>query len=317
MTTVADGLFQYGGMPVGFGLLGSKVFSVPNKTQKKGRAWFVDASSGVDGDGRSPGKAFATMERAFNSLASGDVIYLVGKVTEQLVTPAQIFDVTVVGCGNRPRHADATPAGGNWAAAQWGPPASGAVAGQATVRVIQQGWRFYNILFTMQGATAAGVELVRNADAGDAERDASHCEILGCRFAGAGIGVGIGAAAFTELLFNVLIQGNTFGPSLTTAIGGVGQLNEAQILENFFNMNTNHINVSAQGSLIARNYLGTFTTSGIDLSGGIGTDMNIVTGNFLSGAYSVVGGYVVHNAADDWGANWNSAGPGWTVADPA
>lgn len=317
MTTVADGLFQYGGMPVGSSLLTNKIFSVSNKTQKKGRAWFVDASSGQSGNGRSPDKPFSTMALAFSHLASGDIIYLVGKVTEQLVTPAQIFDVTVVGCGNRPRHADATPAGGNWAAAQWAPPASGAVSGQATVRVLQQGWRFANILFTMESATAGGIELVRDTGSGNAERDASHCEILGCRFAGAGIGVKLGAAGFTEMPNFLLIQGCRFETALTTAIGGSGQTNYSQILDNFFNLNTNHIKASINGSLIARNFLNTFTTSGIDLSGGINSDRNVVTQNYLSGTYSIGGGYKVHHANDDWGGNWNTGVGTFTTADPA
>ena len=112
MTTFADGVYQYGGMPVGNDFMVSKVFSTPIK----GRAWFVDTSYGGNGTGKSPKTAFSTMQRAFDNVQSGDVIYFVGKVTEQLVTPVQVFDVTVVGAGNRPRHADATPDGGNHAA---------------------------------------------------------------------------------------------------------------------------------------------------------------------------------------------------------
>ncbi len=312
MTTVADGLYQYGGMPVGNSLVTNKIFSTPTK----GRAWFVDTAYGGNGDGKSPKTAFSTMARAFSAIASGDVIYFVGKVQEQLVTPAQVFDVTIVGAGNRPRHADSSPTNGNLAASQWGAPASGGVTGQATVRVLQQGWRFVNILFTANDSTAACIELVRNAALGDLERDASHAEVIGCRFAGAGIGIGIGAASFTELVFNVNVRESTFS-GLTTGIGGVGQLNEAQILDNRFIQNTNHIKVSAEGSVISGNILAGFTTKGIDLSGGIGTDANIVTKNYLSGTYSSVGGYTVHNAADEWAGNFNTLAGGITVADPA
>ena len=98
MTTVADGLFQYGGAPVGVNPVYNKIFST-KYPERKGRAWFVDASSGVDGNGTSPGQAFATMEGAFNVLASGDIIYAIGNITEQLVTPVQIFDVTIAGVG--------------------------------------------------------------------------------------------------------------------------------------------------------------------------------------------------------------------------
>lgn len=312
MTTVADGLFQFGGSPVGTSLMTTKIFS----TKTKGRAWFVDPNYGRNGNGRSPGEAFSTMQRAFNSVASGDIIYFVGKITEQLVTPVQVFDVTVVGCGNLPRHADATPAGGNYAASQWGPPASGGVAAQATVRVLQQGWRFMNILFTMIDANAGGIELVRNADAGDAERDASHAQILGCRFAGAGIGVKAGATSFTELVFNARVEGNTFN-GCTFGIGGAGQFNQAQIVNNFFNQNTNNIDVAMEGSMIVDNVLSTFTTASINLAGGIGTDPNIITKNYLSGTYSNAGGYTSHDSGDEWAGNFNTLAGGITVADPA
>jgi hypothetical protein len=320
MTTVADGLFQYGGMPVGMGLSVNKIFSAPNGFQKKGRAWFVDAAYGGDGNGRSPEKAFATMGRAFDNVASGDIIYFVGKVQEQLVTPVQIFDVTVVGCGNRPRHADSTPAGGNWAASQWGAPASGAVAGQATVRVLQQGWRFMNILFTMQGTTAAGVEVVRNAGAGDAERDGSHCEILGCRFSGAGVGVRSGVAGlFTEIAFNVKVQGNTFNGNTLSMSGAAGFGGNAwQIFGNVFWGNTANITMALANSFIVNNYIGPFTPSansgGIDLNGG--TAGNVVTLNYLSGTYSEAGGYRAAGGGDEWAANMNVISGGWTAADP-
>lgn len=319
MTTVADGLFQYGGMPVSpGGFDATKLFCTnASGVQKKGRAWFVDGSSGVDGDGRSPAQAFATMEQAFDRVASGDIIYFVGKIQEQLVTPVQIFDVTVVGCGNRPRHADATPAGGNWAAAQWGAP-SGGTAAQATVRVIQQGWRFVNILFTAIDANAACVEVVRNAGSGDDERDGSHCEILNCRFAGAGIGVRSGVAgSFTEIAFNVLVQNCTFN-NMTLAMSGING-NGWQIRNNTFFGNTANITMALQNSFIVGNMIGPFTAAansgGIDLTGG--TAGNVVTLNYLSGTYSNAGGYVAAGGADEWAGNMNVIAGGWTAADPA
>ena len=320
MTTVADGLFQYGGQPVGGSLSLQKLFSTPNGIEHKGRAWFVDASSGSNGDGTSPQRAFSTMQKAFNAIASGDIIYFVGKVTEQLVTPVQVFDVTVVGCGNRPRHADAVPAGGNWAASQWGPPASGAVSGQATVRVLQQGWRFVNILFTMQGTTAAGVEVVRNAGADDAERDASHCEILGCKFAGAGIGIRSGVAgSFTENTTNVLVEGNTFLSSTTAILqtAGFGGLNW-QIKNNDFITCTNDITGPFTGTKIFGNRMSLAPTACIVLTGG-GT--NMVNGNYLAGTYAA-GTLYAAGTSDNWNGNFTgsdaqtaSAGVSYAVPD--
>lgn len=69
MTTVSDGLYQYGGVPVG------GMFT-------PGRAIFVRPSTGSDGDnGKSPNKAVKTLSKAL-SLATankGDVVYLIAE----------------------------------------------------------------------------------------------------------------------------------------------------------------------------------------------------------------------------------------------
>jgi hypothetical protein len=72
MTTVADGLFQYGGMPVGPGsVLGLQT----------GRWFFVDPTSGTDGNsGRSPDRALKTLYAAHALMRDGynDVCVLIG-----------------------------------------------------------------------------------------------------------------------------------------------------------------------------------------------------------------------------------------------
>jgi hypothetical protein len=72
MTTVADGLYQYGGMPVGPGsIMGLQA----------GNWFFVDPVNGADGNsGRSPARAFATLYAAHAAMVSGnnDVCVLIG-----------------------------------------------------------------------------------------------------------------------------------------------------------------------------------------------------------------------------------------------
>jgi hypothetical protein len=279
---------------------------------RKGPDWYVDASRTASGDGTEWGQAFKTMAEAFNRLIGGETIRFAGTIREQLVTPVQVFDVRIIGAGNRPRHADSTPSGGNLYASSWRPPASGAVSGKATVRVLQQGWSFENILFTMESATAAGVEVVRDAGAGNAERDGSHCSVLGCRFAGAGIGVRSGVAGlFTEIAFNVLVEGNTFHDN-TKAISGING-NAWQIVDNIFRGNTNHIVAAFQNTQIIGNIMGSFTTGSIDLTGGGG--LNQVSLNVLSGTYADGAAYRKSNANDNW--NGNFASTGVTAAVPA
>jgi len=71
MTTVADGLFQYGGMPVG----------MPLFLGKSSKAFFVDPVNGSDGNpGTSPKHALASLYRAHTLMTSGnnDVCFLIG-----------------------------------------------------------------------------------------------------------------------------------------------------------------------------------------------------------------------------------------------
>jgi len=74
MTTFADGLFQYGGMPVGPG-------GVPPFLGRYSKTFFVDPVNGADGNpGTSPQQALATLYRAHALMTSGnnDVCYLIG-----------------------------------------------------------------------------------------------------------------------------------------------------------------------------------------------------------------------------------------------
>ena len=76
MTTVADGLFQYGGIPVGAGVM------VPFGPSSK--AFFVDPANGAAGnDGLTPQTAVASVATAYAKTTSGnnDVVYMIGGAT--------------------------------------------------------------------------------------------------------------------------------------------------------------------------------------------------------------------------------------------
>jgi hypothetical protein len=318
ITNFPDGAYSFG-VPVG---AQSKIVAAAPGA----RTWFVNANStipnaywvpGSDGNsGLSPQSPFLTMAKAFTMISDGDVINFIGKFTEQLVTPVQVFDVWINGCGNRPRHADSTPDGGQFGAAQWAPPASGGTAGQATLRVLQQGWRFTNFLMTAIDTNSACLELVRNAASGDDERDASHASIYGVRFSGAGVGIRSGATSYTELVYNVEVANCQFD-NMTYAMRSTVEANQWYIHDNFFAGNTNQIIMVARNFCIKNNSIGAFTAAansgGIDLNGGTGS--NQVCFNNLSGTYSIAGGYRVANSNDNWYGNASSAG--FTSADPA
>jgi hypothetical protein len=209
----------------GLGYVGSRAFieGVPvSRDVAKGTIWFVDAANGLDtNDGKSWNNAFLTMSKAFTSLVSGDIIVFSGKVREQLTTPVQIFDITIIGAGNRPRHADSAPANGDYASNTWTTPTS-PTAATPLCKVLQQGWRFENVLFA--GPTdAACVLLFRDGGSGNDERDASHAEFYNCRFASGQDGIedsgGCGHVGIYDSYFTDLT-----GVALKQTVGaGIGQ----------------------------------------------------------------------------------------------
>ncbi len=266
---------------------------------RKGQDWYVDASRSGTGSGKSWDDAFLTMTEAFAKIGSGDSIYFVGKVNEQLTTPVQVFDVRVIGMGNRPRHADSTPSGGNTHAAQWA--AASLTAATANVRVLQQGWSFENILFSMVDTNAAAIEFVRNAASGDSERDASHAVVSGCRFAGAGVGIRINASGFSENLNGIVVEDCQFNDN-TTSISG-GGLFRAVIRDNIFKDNTNAVVLTMDNSYVYGNLFGTFTTKSLNLTAGTGAGLNVVTKNHFTGDYSTSSGHYLSATNDDWVGN--------------
>lgn len=281
--------------------------------EPQGNVWYVDANV-TGGDGKSLTTAFSTMQAAFNALASGDTIYFRGKIREQLVTPANVFDVSVIGLGNRPHHADSTPNGGQKAANTWAAPAS-PVAGQALVRVIQQGWRFENILFA-GAAGIASINFVRNADAGDLERDASHGIVRGCRFAGVAstdFGIKFGGTSFTEIVNNTMIEDNDF-VSCATAIGlhSANLATVAKVIGNRFQTCTNDIVGVGYACRIIGNVMSLAPTKCINFTGETGN--NQVHGNYLPGTYAN-GTLYAPATGDNWNGNYASTGV--TAAVPA
>lgn len=223
-----------------------------------GKSWYVDALSGntSDTDGNTWQSAFGTMAQAFAKLSSGDRIYFKGKVREQLDTPVNIFDVTIIGIGNRPHHADATPAGGNIGQNSWTPPAS-PTAATPLLNIRQQGWKLINILF-QPPTDAEAVRLYRNGGAGDLERDASHATVVGCRFAGGMDGIGSSGQPFNvRLAYNIFHDQTGFALRQSTTIADAGIANPLQweVMYNRF-LSTNNVKMAFEKAWIQYNEFG-------------------------------------------------------------
>lgn len=98
MTTFADGLYQFGGQPVGSGL-----------PPTPGNVYFVNYGTGVNaGSGKSPNSPWQTIEYAYSQVTSGqdDIIVLQGSSTHVLsamldVTKSRVHFIGIDGTGGR------------------------------------------------------------------------------------------------------------------------------------------------------------------------------------------------------------------------
>ncbi len=194
--------------------------------------------------------SFTTMK---THLRSRDVIVLGGVLREQAVSPAGVYDVSIIGAANLPRQATSggVPTGGG---ATWMAPASGAVAATPLLEIIGAGWSVENIAFTPH-TSSAGIRLTRSATV-DAT-DASHFTIKNCVFAANGGSGQIGIEDNGGSSFGV-VDGNWFESLTGTAIKGISTASNVpqlwQISNNRFNGNTNAIGMSLNDGLVISNY---------------------------------------------------------------
>jgi hypothetical protein len=283
---------------------------VPQGINPYGNVWFVDGN-GNAGSGTSPEDSFATMAAAFAAVGSGDTIFMKGNIREELETPEGIFDVTIIGCGNQPRHADAHTGNNGYSAATWKTPASPTAATPLLI-IQQQGWKISGILFDGP-SDAAAIQIFRDGGSGDDERDGSHAWLTGNKFVAAQNHIELKGGPSQVVIDNNLLFGATAASLLYTVGAGIGTNNYHRITNNVFMQNASHIVLTLAYGTVAGNTIGRFTTAGIDLRSG---EYNAVWMNQLSGTYSNVGGYYA-GSNDEWGGNFNSLAGGVTASDPA
>ena len=273
---------------------------------------FVDAYAGSDGaGGDSWESAYKTMNTAFGRVKSGGRIYFVGKLTEHLTTPVQVFDVQVIGGqGTRPRHDDSQPypdgsAGGtaakNHANATWAQPSS-PTAATPNVKVMQQGWRFENIVF-VGPSDAACVLLFRDGGADSDERDASHAEFYNCRFASGQDGIEDSGGSGHVGIYNCFFTDLTGVALKQTTGAGIGQpYFRWHAVDNRFEDCPSLTTAKAAQHFEFRDNIVTFAgavTVGFDFTSG---KQNVVVGNkfnVLAADFDPAGGFT-GTATDIW-----------------
>ena len=270
-----------------------------------GTVWYVDAKTGSDSrDGDTWDTALSTMAEVFTRLKSGDTILFRGKVKEQVTTPAGVFDVTIIGAANRPRHPDNhTESNGlrGSSSAGWLSPDS-ATASTPLLKIQQQGWKVVNVLFGAGPASTASVLVFRDGGAGDAERDASHAYFLGCRWSAPVIAIQDSGGCFNVRIEDCKIHGATTAAINNVTGAGIGTLLHWEILRNQILDNAIGIDLSSDQAVIQGNVIGKHTTYGIDLNGG---SYNMVNGNWLQGDYTTDTGQYRAGSNDNWAGNFS------------
>lgn len=281
--------------------------------------WFVDPQHGSNqADGRDPRSPLSTIAGALAKCVSGDTIYFVGNVREEVVGSNLLEDISIIGMSNRPRHADHARDGiGNGAqGASWRQAAShGATTPLLEIR--GQGWHLENFLM-VPPSDAAAVKLKRNALSDVSEYDASHFSAKGVRFVGGQSGIEDSGGHFNVLIEDCIFQANTDGiKTLDTAVAVPLQW---EIRGCHFSQNTHHIRVSAAYWNIHHNAFGKFTTTGLNLTFIAGNDAaelaNLIWNNLLSGSYSSPSYVEGGGNTDEWGGNYNVISGGVTAAQP-
>jgi len=242
-----------------------------------GKNIYVDRLSGRAGNGgTSWSDAMLTMAAAFAVLDNNDVIYVRGRVVENLTTPAK-REVTIVGVGNTPR-----AGGAEWRSATH-------PDGDAPLTVIAQGWRVVNMMF--RGTTTApAIALEYDADTKWPNKFSAY----DCEFQG-GIG-GLWDTGGTNL---VKIIGCEFNGISTASGYALKSVNTAiaiplwwTIKDCTFRGNTADIGLSLSYSVIEGNRF---------LTPGSGSTNRIVSTTFVDeqGDYNqVIGNYFNNESAE-------------------
>lgn len=246
--------------------------------------YFVDGFTGNDGNnGLSWQAPFKTMERAFSFVKSNDVIFLIGKIAEQLVAPLGVYDVKIIGVTGNPRQSTNNGAQAGYSA-YWKAKTPGVAT--PNLELIEQGWSIENILFEPT-ATGTGIQLTRAEDA--VHPDPSHTVVRGCRFVGGLNGIVDSGGCFGIKLFDNTFQAQTGHAVKNIAGAGIACPSFWTVLGNKFLGFTNGFAVELLHSVIKGNFFtdgGTpNTTTVLDIKGsGTAGGNNFVVDNYFQTA---------------------------------
>lgn len=301
MTTYADGLFQYGGQPVG-----SLGVSVPNRSavQGSGGVFFVDQTNGADGNpGTSPLLPLATIQRAFDLCADGGgntVFVMAGSYDENLtvtkdyvsligvtiggyarpdIVPASGVPLTVTGQGFTCQHVRFAPTGAD--------------------PVDQQGngFSYVDCVFDGDGTAAKGYRLLPSST--DTHLTASEGEIAYNLFRGNAVGLifdtgaaPVGVGSSDNWIHHNRFYSNTLDIATADAGSGLYSAQLTNVTDNFFadKNKATYIDLTTTNGGAASAQTGTFARNGFASDTMTTTKIKAVgTGFTFMGNYDTVG----------------------------
>lgn len=296
----------------------------PMVTNRAGNIWFVDPTNGTDDqgiEGQSPDAAFQTLQAAIDNtrLANYDTIYVLGSLTESVVTPDYddvAMYINIIAAGN----------------GRYAPSWQSEAADEVALDLRALGWRISGFRFLGQ-ASAPCIEL-HHTDLGGNDI-AIRTVIEGNYFDGLTTGLG---GILSHGCYDVWVVNNTF--SLFHNVGGTAYAMQVgttplaipyrnHVMGNKVYDCDNGIIWPSNGSFFSGNLLqpvgyayamtAVLQTSIVANPG----DDNVVWGNTLAGDYSIAGGYRA-GAADVWIGNLAEdlaeaevGDNGFTIARPA
>lgn len=296
MSVFPDGLYQYGGQPVG------AMWASPWSTAR-----FVDAATGNDGfDGLKPTQAFKTIQAAVTASGRGDVIYVrpqtytVGtgfaRYTEMVTVPLATSDLSIIGTVNsiNPEY------GVRWKHA----------TDTSGYNLINDGPALHleNIGFFSEGA--ADTALLRNSDTTNSEKyGANGTTFYNCVVKGARISIQCGDGVTIR---NCMFHGSNGVTGGIIAVPGVNPGRRLRIRDCVFQegnaaaVDTTYISVTTFSEVLIDScrfglrptdtkFITTVTSTGLisncyfqDASAT--ADITLSTGMIMVGCYDVLGG---------------------------
>lgn len=302
--SIADAFFYItrAGVRDGLAFNFARLFSQP------GVLW-VDTANGDDGNnGAAPETAFATMAAAFAAAVDNGTIYVVGDVREQINSPLGVQGVKIIGvAGGNTRHDDGV---------RWRSPAVPA-ADTPLLTIREQGWEVHNILFVPDADAVTGIRLRRAEDA--TWPDGSHAIIRRCKFIGddttpVGCGIEDHGGTHHNIIEGCEFHGLVDGIKNTVGAGIASPL-RWDVRDNFFENNTNHVELPGNACRVRRNIFDE-ATANVNTGGGTAGGNFVLDNVFQNNEADITNsdGYTGH-ATDVW-RNFSQNTAAMTVGVP-